>query len=236
MSGHSKWSQIKHKKAAADAKKSAVFGKLARAISVAARGNPDPTTNLRLQAEMQRARAVNMPSDSIERAIRRVADKDAVVLQEIHLEFIGPGNAAVVAFAITDNSNRTISELRLIATNHGGHIADPGSVLWVFRKSGVVLARVDQDSADALQLTAIDAGADDVDISDGELTAVCAPEHLDQVRRALGAAVVSSSITFIATNPLQVSDQALRDQLGAFIEALDDHEDVQEVFTNATDE
>ena len=234
MSGHSKWSQIKHKKAAADAKKSAVFGKLARAISVAARENPDPGTNLRLQAEIQRARAVNMPTDSIERAIKRVTDKDAAALHEIQLEFIGPGNAAVVVHAITDNSNRTISELRLIAANQGGRIADPGSVLWMFRKVGMVQATIDPASADALQLATIDAGADDVDITDGTLTAICPPEQLDRVRTALGSAVVSSEMTTIAPNPVTIPDEAIRGQLESFIEALDGQDDVQDVFTNAT--
>lgn len=134
MSGHSKWSQIKHKKGIADAKKGALFGKLARAISVAARGNPDPTTNVRLKSEIDRARAVNMPSDNIERAIRRVSDKDTASLIEVQLELIGPGGVGIIATGITDNSNRTINEVKQVASKLGAHMAGQGSVAWMFKR------------------------------------------------------------------------------------------------------
>lgn len=176
MSGHSKWSQIKHKKGIADAKKGVAFGKIARAISIAARDNPDPASNLRLKAEIERARAVNMPSESIERAIKRVADKSASALVEVQLELIGPGGAAIVVNAITDNSNRTINELKQIATKLGGRMVDRGSVLWMFSRSP----------------------------------------------RAL-----------IPTTIIPVTDLNERSRLDMLIETLDEHDDVQDVFTNA---
>jgi YebC/PmpR family DNA-binding regulatory protein len=176
MSGHSKWSQIKHKKGAADAKKGIAFGKLARAISVAARGNPDPTKNLRLKAEIDRARAVNMPNDSIQRAIQRVTDKASAALNEVQLEFIGTGGAAIIVSAITDNSNRTINELKQLATKPGARMVGQGSLLWMFQKS-----------------------------SEG----------------------------LVATVPAPIPNQDDQQKLEAFLNAIDDHDDVQEVFTNA---
>ncbi len=175
MAGHSKWAQIKRKKAVADAQRGAVFGKLSRAISVAARGNPDPTTNLRLKGEVDRARAANMPADSIERAIRRVAEKDAAAFTEIQLEFIGPGGAAIVATGITDSTNRTLNEMRQLAVHHGIRMVGRGGASWAFRKT---------------------------------------PDGLTPL----------STVTV---------DDADRQQLEGFLEALDAHDDIQEVYTNA---
>jgi YebC/PmpR family DNA-binding regulatory protein len=138
MSGHSKWSQIKHKKGIADAKKGKIFGKIAQAISVAARGNSDPTTNLRLKGEVERARAANMPSENIERAIRRVADKDAAELKDIRVAFIGPGGAGILVHAITDNSNRTINELKQLASKADIRMAEPNAVAWMFNPENPV--------------------------------------------------------------------------------------------------
>lgn len=176
MSGHSKWSQIKHKKGAADAKKGVMFGKFAKAISVAARGNPDPAKNFRLKTEVDRARAANMPTDSIQRAIQRVTDKDAAALHEIQVEFIGPGGAAIIVAAITDNSNRTINELKILATKHGARMVGQGSLLWMFQKSDEGL---------------------------------------------------------VATIPTPIAAAEDQIKLEAFLNAVDDHDDVQNVFTNA---
>ncbi|HUO75913.1 MAG TPA: YebC/PmpR family DNA-binding transcriptional regulator [Candidatus Paceibacterota bacterium] len=175
MSGHSKWSQIKHKKAASDARKSAAFGKLSRAISVAARDNPDPATNVRLKNEIDRARAANMPIDGIERAIRRVADKRAATLTEIQLEFIGPGGVAIVASGITDSTNRTINEVRQIATHAGVRMVERGGASWAFRRT---------------------------------------PDGMEP----------------IAPVTLEPTD---RQHLESFLESLDEHEDIQDIWTNA---
>lgn len=231
MSGHSRWSQIKHKKAIADAKKGAVFGKLARAISIAARGNPDPATNLRLRGEIERARAVNMPNENIQRAIARVNDAAAAALSEIQIELIGPGNAAVIVSAITDNSNRTIGELKRIATAHGARMAGMGSVAWLFRKMGVI--SLTPSAPPDVQLNAIDAGAEDVITDDHGSTVLTAPERLGPVTEALGDAVASSGVELIPSSPLTITDPGTATSLTALLEALDEHDDVQQVTTNA---
>lgn len=232
MAGHSKWAQIKRKKAVTDAKRGAVFGKLGRIISIAARGNPDPSTNLRLRNEIERARAANMPLENIERAVRRVSDKDASALEEIQLEFIGPGGAAIMVSAITDNSNRTINEIRQIIGKHDTRMVVPGSVSWMFRRSGIVrlsLNALPQDAA----LTAIDAGADDVHQEDGAVVVSCPPDRVDAVRSALGASVSSATVEWLPTTTHPVSDPDAQRTLEQVLHLLDDHDDVQDVQTNA---
>lgn len=140
MSGHSKWSQIKHKKAISDQKRSAAFGKLARLITIAARGNPDSKTNMRLKAAVDQARAANMPLDNIERAIQRTADKSQTALDEIRIEALGPGGAAIMISAITDNRNRTIAELRTLLANHGAKVVAEGSLVWMLRAEPVEIS------------------------------------------------------------------------------------------------
>jgi len=232
MAGHSKWAQIKRKKAVADAKRGAVFGKLARAISVAARGNPDPGTNLRLKSEIERAREVNMPSESIERAIRRVADRDAAAFSEVTLEFVGPGSAAVIVYAITDNSNRTVHEVKQVAATHGAKPAGQGSLLWMFRQAGVVRSDVAGRDAGLLQLAAIDAGADEVSVDDGVITATCAPSALESVRHALNPAA-TGSLELVPSSAVPVSSPVDQSRLQGLLEALDALDDVQSVYTNA---
>ena len=231
MSGHSKWSQIKHKKAIADAKKGKVFGKLARAISNAARGNPDPSKNLKLKGEIERARAVNMPGENINRAVSRGGDKNAASLSEIQLELIGPGGAAVVVSAITDNSNRTINELRQLALKHGAHMAGQGAVAWMFRKVGII--RVPAGAGQDAELAAIDAGADDVSREDGDIIVTTNPESFHRVKEALGLSVASSSVELVPTTLHDVPDTKDSTNLVSLLDALDEHDDVQDVVTNA---
>ena len=232
MSGHSKWSTIKRKKAAIDAKRGDLFGKLARAITIAARDNPDPDTNNHLRDTIARARSANMPSINIERALKKVSEKDAATLSEVHYEFIGPADAAIIITGITDNSNRTVSELRKLASTHHGHMVNQGSVSWMFKKAMVIRAHVDKDSS-AQQLKVIDAGADDVSEEDGELSVVTTPEHAEQVRAALGNQVIDAFLSFVATTPNTQADEKAREQLQELLGALDEHDDVQDVVTNA---
>ncbi len=138
MAGHSKWAQIKRKKAVTDAQRGKAFSRLSRAITVAARNNPDPETNQRLKTEIERARAANMPADNIERAVRKVTEKDAAQLKELQIAFIGPGGAGIRAYAITDSSNRTINELRQLATHAGVRMVEPGAVAWMFNEQNPV--------------------------------------------------------------------------------------------------
>lgn len=139
MSGHSKWSQIKHKKAISDQKRSAAFGKLARLITIAARGNPDPKTNMRLKTAIDQARSANMPLDNIERAIQRTTDKSQATLDEIRIEALGPGGAAIIISAITDNRNRTIAELRTLLLSYGAKVVAEGSLAWMLRAEPIGL-------------------------------------------------------------------------------------------------
>ncbi|MCC6405040.1 MAG: YebC/PmpR family DNA-binding transcriptional regulator [Candidatus Yanofskybacteria bacterium] len=234
MSGHSKWSQIKHKKAIADAKKGKAFSKLSRAITVAARGNPDPTTNIRLKSEIERARAVNMPLENIERAIRRTTDTSST-LDELTLEFIGPGNTGIVAQAITDSSNRTISELRQLAASHGGRMAGQGSVLWMFKKAGLIILKT--AASPELQLAAIDAGADDVIEEDSSAVILTPPEKLDVVRRALGEDIIESAeLTLLPTTSVPVTSEHDQRSLDTLIASLEEHDDVQTVYSNRDQE
>lgn len=231
MSGHSKWSTIKRKKAAIDAKRGDLFGKLARAIAIAARDNPDPGSNSRLRDAIVRARAANMPNDKIERAIKKVSDKDADTLSDIQLEFIGPGDAAIIVTGITDNSNRTISELRKLAAGHGGRMVQQGSVAWMFKKVMVIRARTTDDPG-AQQLAVIDAGADDVSEDGSELYVTAGPENAEVVRNALGDTVIEASLSYVPTTMAPVADEKVLGQLRTLLNAFEDHDDVQDVITN----
>lgn len=176
MSGHSKWSQIKHKKAASDQKKSAIFGKLARAIIVTARDNPDPKTNLPLKTTIEKARSLNMPNENIERALKRVTDASRLQLEKLQLEALGPGNSALIITAITDNRNRTLQELKTLLAEYHARVVNPGSLSWMFSKQG-------------------------------------------------------SAFVAVTTTHLSPDDQQT---LAGLLEALGDHEDVQDIFTNAS--
>ncbi len=231
MSGHSKWSQIKHKKALVDAKKGRVFSKLGRAIAVAARDNPDPNKNLRLKGEIDRARAVNMPNDTIERAIKRFTDKASAQLAEVQLEYIGPGSASIIVLAITDNTNRTISELKLLAAKLGARPTGQGALLWRFKRLGVI--RLPANTPEAIQLKAIDAGAEDVRADADGVTIYTAPELLDQIRSRVEVPAESFGVEFVPTISTQIHTPEEQEQLQRILEALDDHDDVQDVFTDA---
>ena len=231
MSGHSKWSQIKHKKAIADSKKGKIFGKLAQAISLAARANPDPAKNLRLKGEIERARAVNMPNDSIERAIRKTTDKDAAALSEIQVELIGPAAAAIIVSAITDNSNRTINDLKKLAATFDAHMAGQGAVAWMFKKTGII--ELPPNLSEETQLLAIDAGADDVVVQSDGVMVYTSPEAFQAVKEALDALVLSSRLELIPSTPLEIPDEHQKEKLIELLEAIDELDDVQDVVTNA---
>jgi len=231
MSGHSKWSQIKHKKAASDAKRGVLFGKFSRAISIAARDNPDTETNQRLQDIIQRARAANMPNDNIERAVRKGSHKDAAILSEIRIELHGPGDVAILVHAITDNRNRTIMEIRKLASSYGGRIVAQGAVSWMFDRMIFFCVRIAAD-VEAQQLAAIDAGAEDVRQERGALFLLVSPEASEGVRVAMGEAVMESDVCWVARSRQAVPEEAV----GAFqslVEVLEEHADVQEVATSA---
>ncbi len=237
MSGHSKWSTIKHKKGAADAKRGKLFTKLSKAIIVAAKeGGPDPAANLSLQNAIEKAKSYSMPKDTIERAIARGAgtDADAAAYETIVYEGYGPDGVAVLVEALTDNRNRTASDVRHVFSKHGGNLGTTGAVAWLFERRGVVLVDESVDE-DELTLAAAEGGADDV-VRDGSVLQVfSSPESLTAVREALEAAgieVQSAELTMIAKTTVEVGEESSARKLIRLIEALEDNDDVQDVSAN----
>lgn len=233
MAGHNKWSKIKRDKGVNDAKRGAVFTKMGNQIAIAARGGTDPAMNSSLAIAIERAKAVNMPLSNIQRAIDRVADKNAAVLEEITYEGYGPGGIAIVIETATDNRNRTYPEVRTALIKNGGRIADAGSVLFQFTRKGVIV--VDATGEDAL-LTVLDAGAADASEEDGELIVYTDQKELAKVRQAIvdaGMTVKDASLQYIANNDVEIDDADVAAKITRVLDALDDLDDVTNVHTNA---
>lgn len=242
MAGHSKWAQIKRQKGAADQRRGALFTKLAREITVAAKqGGPDPDTNFRLRLAVQKARDNNMPAENIQRAISRASGGgEGAELQEVTYEGYGPHGVAILIEAQTDNRNRTVSEIRSILTRAGGNLGEAGSVAWQFESRGVIVVAVGAATAEAIADVAIDAGADDFQILDGSVEVYTAPGDLERVRQALldaGFEVTSAELTHVAKTPITL-DAKEAEQVLRLLEKLEDLDDVQRVYSNAefTDE
>jgi YebC/PmpR family DNA-binding regulatory protein len=238
VSGHSKWSSIKHKKGAADKKRGALFSKLSRAIIVAAReGGGDPTANLALQNAIDKARAVSMPKDNIDRAIARGAGaaEGGEAYEAVSYEGFGPGGAAIIVEGLTDNRNRTAAEVRHVFTRFGGSLGAPGSVAWMFDRKGVVLvAGGDGVDGDELTMAAADGGAEDVRDDDGVWQVIADPADLPTVRSAVedaGFPVESVELAMLPQNTVAVETDQAR-SLIHLVEALEDNDDVQDVFFN----
>ena len=236
MSGHSKWSSIKHKKAAVDAKRGQQFTKLARAITVAAReGGGDPDANPSLATAIQKARDASMPKDNIQRAVDRGtgAGSDGEAIERIVFEGYGPGGAAVLVEALTDNRNRTSADVRHAFTKHGGSLGEPGSVAWIFEKRGAIAVDGARYGEDDL-IAAIDAGAEDVQEDGDQLRVLSEPGHLTAVREALessGVEIQSADLTMEPKSTVEVKgDEAKR--LLALLDDLSEHDDVNEVHSN----
>jgi YebC/PmpR family DNA-binding regulatory protein len=237
MSGHSKWSTIKRQKGVTDARRGAVFTKVAREIAVAARaGGGDPDANFRLRLAMDKARGVNMPMDNIKRAIERATGSgEGEQFEEIVYEGYGPGGVAVLVEAATDNKNRTAADVRSIFTKAGGSLAGAGAVAWQFEPRGLIAVQPEGRDPDEVALAAIDAGADDVDVSDPERVEVyTSPADLERVRKALdsaGIAVESAENAMIAKAHVELDANRARQNL-RLIELLEDLDDVQRVTAN----
>ena len=236
MSGHSKWSSIKHKKGAADAKRGALFTKLARAIQVAAKeGGGDPAGNAALGNAVQKAKDARMPKDNIERAIAKGtgADSDAAAFEAVVYEGYGPGGVAILVEALTDNRNRTGSEVRHAFTRSGGNLGEPGSVAWLFEKKGLVVVDSERYSEDDL-MVAIDAGAEDVLADESVFEVITAPGDLAGVREALeqaGVELDSAELTMRPTTRVEVDEQQVGTLL-RLLEGLEEHDDVVAVNAN----
>ncbi|HYL60970.1 MAG TPA: YebC/PmpR family DNA-binding transcriptional regulator [Candidatus Acidoferrales bacterium] len=236
MSGHSKWSSIKHKKAAADNKRGKVFTKLIKEITIAARlGGGDINANPRLRTAVTVAKKQSMPNDNIDRAIKKgTGELGGEALEEITYEGYGPSGVAIMLDVLSDNRNRTVAELRFIFSRRGGHLGEAGSVGWMFKKRGVIGVEKSAIDEDKLLELALDAGADDV-TSDGETFQVLTtPDKFNAVRDALeksGLAIAHSELTRIPENIVAVSGHAA-EQVLKLMEELEDHDDVQNVAAN----
>lgn len=233
MSGHSKWSTIKREKGAKDAKRGAVFTKMGNLIAIAARGGADPTMNSALAMAIEKAKSVNMPMANIQRAIDRVADKNAAQLEELTYEAMGPGGVCFVIEAATDNRNRTFPEIKSILTKNGGRIADAGSVMFQFTRKGVIRMI---NSNEELLLTALEAGAEDAKEEDGELVIYTDPKDLAKVRQVLidsAVDVSEASIEYVPTSNIDIEDPVVMEKIIKLYEAIDDQDDVTNVYTNA---
>ena len=236
MSGHSKWAQIKRQKATADARRGQVFTKLGREITVAARqGGPDPEANFRLRLAIQKAREANMPMENIERAIKRGAGgSDATALEEIVYEGYGPGGAAILVEAMTDNRNRTAAEVRSIFTRAGGNLGETGCVGWLFDARGVVTVDATGQDADEITLQAIDIGAQDVLTVDSTVDIYTDPTEVEAVRRGLerqGIKVTSAEAEMVPKTTIQLTEEDTIKVL-KLMDRLEELDDVQKVYTN----
>jgi len=236
MSGHSKWSSIKHKKAARDAKRGKLFTKLIKEITIAARlGGGDMNANPRLRTAVTAAKAQSMPNDNIDRALKKgTGELGGAQFEQVTYEGYGPGGVAIITDVLTDNRNRTVAELRFIFSRHGGHMGESGCVAWMFKKKGTITIDRQVVDEDRLLEVALEAGADDVNASDSSFEIVTPPENYNAVRAALdkaNIAVLGGEITLEPDNTVRVSGHTA-EQVFKLVEELEDHDDVQNVAAN----
>jgi YebC/PmpR family DNA-binding regulatory protein len=236
MSGHSKWATIKHKKGAADAKRGRLFTKLIKEIAQAARlGGGDPAANPRLRKAIDDAKAVNMPADNIKRAVQRgTGEIPGAAYEEVTYEGYGPGGTAILIEAMTDNKNRTLPEIRTIFSKHGGNLGESGSVKFLFQKMGYIAIEKEKATEDAVMEAAIEAGADDVATTEQYHEVKTSPDSFDQVKTQLekkGLPLAVAEISMIPTTEVSL-DAKKAEQMVRLMEAIEEHEDVQNVWAN----
>lgn len=236
MSGHSKWSKIKRKKASADAKKGRIFTKLIREITVAARnGGSDPNANPRLRTAIDEARSINMPNDNIERAIKRgTGELEGQSLEEVTYEAYGPHGVAILIEVVTDNRNRTTGEIRHILSRHNGSLGSKGSVAWQFHSRGIINVDAKKYEEDTIIAYALEGGASDIKPEDDFYQIITPPENFSKVKDILknnNIEIASSELTKIPQSTVPLSEKEAEKVL-KFYEALDDLEDVQHVYAN----
>ena len=232
MSGHSKWSTIKREKGAKDAARGAVFTKLGNMIALAARSGTDPDTNFALRLAIDKAKTANMPSANIQRSIDRIKDKDAAVLQEVLYEGYGPGGVAILVEVATDNINRTWPEVRLAFSKHGGNIAEKGAVAFQFDRRGVIRVSA---VGDDFMLSALDAGASDVQEENGESLVYTEATDLAKVRDALkaqGFGISEAELTYVSNTTIEITDKDVAGKIMRLMDALYDIDDVQNTHLN----
>jgi len=240
MSGHSKWSQIKHKKALTDAKKGKLFSKMARLISIAAKNKGgDPNANPALRMSIERARSFNMPIDNIDRAIKRgTGEAEGMKIEEFVLEAYGPGGSALLLEGTTDNKNRTFSEIKFLLSQHDGKLANPGSVMWLFERQGFIALKISPAKKEETELLAIDAGAQDIKRPDEEtLEIYIRPEKLEKTKKSLEEKNLrpeDASLVWTPKNEISLEKTQDKERLEKLWEALDDHDDINEIYSNVS--
>ncbi len=235
MSGHSKWHTIKHKKGALDAKRGKLFTRLIKEIVIAARSGGDPVANARLRTAVAAAKAVSMPQDNIKRAIMRgTGELQGEEIVEIMFEGYGPGGAAVLVNSATDNRNRTVSDIRHVFAKHGGNLGEQGSVAWMFKRKSQVIIEKEKANEDQLMNIVLEAGGEDMQDNEDTWSIVSAPEAHEAIVEALAKAeieTVSAEISFVPDTVVKLDGPAARAML-KLSEALEDHDDVQNVYSN----
>jgi YebC/PmpR family DNA-binding regulatory protein len=236
MSGHSKWATIKHKKAATDAKRGKAFTKIIRELTIAARvGGGDPVTNPRLRTAIGAAKNENMPNDNIERAILRgTGQLEGETLEEVMFEGYGPGGVGVLVQVVTSNRNRIVSEIRHLFSKNGGNLAENGAVGWMFSRKGDIAVPKDAADEDKIMSTVLDAGAEDLRDDGSSWQITTPPEAFEKVREALTAAGIapsSAEVGFVPQNYVKLTGQQAQ-QMVRMVEAFEDHDDVQHVYSN----
>ena len=236
MSGHSKWSTIKHKKAALDARRGKAWGKIARAVTIAAKmGGGNPADNPRLRLVIDKAKAANMPKDTIEKAIKKgTGELEGQNYEDVLYEGYGPGGVAVMCQAVTDNRNRTSAEVKKIFERAGGNLGQANCVAFQFQQKGVIVVPADKASEDQIMELVLEAGADDVSSSEMIHEIITAPEVFEQVKQAVAAAEIgieSADLRMVATTEISL-DLSMARKVTRLIDALEDHDDIDAVYTN----
>jgi len=237
MSGHSKWATIKRKKASTDAARGKVFTKIIKEITIAARdGGGDPVGNPRLRLAIASAKSSNMPQDNITRAIKKgTGELEGVRYEEINYEAYAPHGIAVFIECVTDNRNRTVAELRHLISRHNGNLGESGSVAWMFERKGVILVEKGNHSEDEIMEVILDAGADDLKDEDSFFEIVSSIENFEKVRKAIEEKqykLENASLQYVAKDLIAIDDKGATDVI-KFLESVEEHEDVQNVYSNA---
>jgi YebC/PmpR family DNA-binding regulatory protein len=236
MSGHSKWSSIKHKKGAADAKRGKIFSRLIKEVTVAARlGGGDPDGNPRLRTAIQAAKTENMPKDNIERAIKKGSGElEGTSYEEANYEGYGPGGVAMLIDCLTDNKNRTVADIKHLFDRHGGNLGEPGCVAWMFEKKGLIILEKDKVDEEVLLNMALEAGAEDVKDGETEFEVVMEPSDFEAVKEAFDTAKMTYTLAengMIPQNTIKLEGKKANQMLN-LMDALEDHEDISHVYAN----
>mgnify|MGYP001154913725 CR=1 FL=1 len=236
MSGHNKWSKIKHKKAATDAQRSKIFSTLSKEIIIAAKNGSDPETNFQLKIAVDKAKSLNMPKANIEKAIKRGSGelKNEAQLEEFLFEAYGPNQVAMLIKAVSDNKNRTLSEIKTALTKNGGKMVEAGSISWQFDQAGKIVLRKSEKSNEELEEILIESGADDFQVDEDEFIVYTAFQELQMVKENLektGLKIKEAGLTYLPQNKLELNDQDL-EKYAEFFDKIEEQDDVVEIFDN----